>query len=344
MRRLDEVDLSTRLSRREEAEQLAAAQHRLLHLRLELGGQIGEGKIGPPLCVVFEGWDASGKGGAIKRLVGRLDPRHVRVAQFAAPTYDEKRHHFLWRFWPVLPGWGGMAVLDRSWYGRVLVERVEGFATDSQWGRAYDEIVSFETTLVAEGMILVKFWLHLSAEEQLRRFERRQADAYRAWKLTDEDWRNRDRRAEYEAAVEDMLERTDHPAAPWHLVAAEDKRWARVAVVRQVCEAIEAARWSAGQLTASRPMSSRVGRPASAIVCAKSSVSMVSTCSTPSAPPTARPHSAGRPTSTASAPSASATNTSRPRRTPPSRSTGQRPATASTTSGSARRLAMPPSS
>ncbi len=240
--RLNEVDLSARLSRVQEAEQLAAAQKRLLHLRLELGGQIGEGKIGPPLCVVFEGWDASGKGGAIKRLVDHLDPRHVRVSQFAAPTYDEKRHHFLWRFWPTLPGWGGMAVLDRSWYGRVLVERVEGFATEAQWRRAYDEIVSFEATLAAEGMILVKFWLHLSAKEQLRRFERRRADTYRAWKLTDEDWRNRGRRAEYEAAVEEMLARTDHPAAPWHVVAAEDKRWARVAVVRQVCEAIETAR------------------------------------------------------------------------------------------------------
>jgi polyphosphate kinase 2 (PPK2 family) len=239
--RLDEVDLTSRLSRSEEAEALTDAQRRLLHLRLELGGQIGDGKLGPPLCVVFEGWDASGKGGSIKRLVDHLDPRHVRVAQFAAPTYDEKRHHFLHRFWPVLPGWGGMAVLDRSWYGRVLVERVEGFATKREWRRAYDEIVGFETSLAAEGMILVKFWLHLSAEEQLRRFERRQADPYRAWKLTDEDWRNRVKRAEYTTAVEEMLDRTDHKAAPWHVIAAEDKRFARVAVVRQVCQAIEAA-------------------------------------------------------------------------------------------------------
>jgi polyphosphate kinase 2 (PPK2 family) len=154
MGRLDEVDLTLALSRKDEAKRLAEQQERLLRLRLALGGQIG-GKIGPPLCVVFEGWDASGKGGAIKRLVDHLDPRHVRVSQFAAPTYDEKRHHFLWRFWPVLPGWGGMAVFDRSWYGRVLVERVEGFATTEQWGRAYDEIVDFERTLAAEGMIMV---------------------------------------------------------------------------------------------------------------------------------------------------------------------------------------------
>jgi polyphosphate kinase 2 (PPK2 family) len=241
MSRLDQVDLSLQLPKPEAKKELAEAQRRLVHLRLLLGGQIGPGEIGPPLCVVFEGWDASGKGGVIKRLVDHLDPRHVRVVQFAAPTYDEKRHHFLWRFWPVLPGWGGMAVLDRSWYGRVLVERVEGFASEEAWGRAYEEIVDFETTLAAEGMILVKFFLHTSPEEQLRRFESRRRDPYRAWKLTEEDWRNRQKRAEYEAAVDDMLECTDIPAGPWHVVPAEDKRYARVAVVRTVCEAVESA-------------------------------------------------------------------------------------------------------
>jgi polyphosphate kinase 2 (PPK2 family) len=241
MTRLDEVDLTARLGRREAKEQLAAAQERLVHLRLLLGGQIGPGELGPPLCVLFEGWDASGKGGAIKRLVGPLDPRHVRVAQFAAPTRDEKRHHFLWRFWPVLPGWGGMAVLDRTWYGRVLVERVEGFAPEEAWRRAYEEIRDLETTLTAEGMVLVKFWLHVSPEEQLRRFEARRADPYKAWKLTEEDWRNRDKRGEYEEAVEEMLERTHVAAAPWHVIAADDKRSARVAVVRTVCAAVEAA-------------------------------------------------------------------------------------------------------
>ena len=144
MGRLDELDLGLKLSRAEEAQRLTNAQARLLQLRLVLGGLTGPGKIGPPVLVLFEGWDASGKGGAIKRLVGSLDPRHVRVAQFAAPTYDEKRHHFLWRFWPALPGWGGMAVFDRSWYGRVLVERVEQFATEEQWTRAYAEICEFE--------------------------------------------------------------------------------------------------------------------------------------------------------------------------------------------------------
>ena len=241
MSRLGAVDLSLKLSRSEEAQKLEAAQQRLVHLRLLLGGQIGPGEIGPPLLVIFEGWDASGKGGCIKRLVDHLDPRHVRVRQFAAPTYDEKRHHFLWRFWPVLPGWGGMAVLDRSWYGRVPVERVEGLASEEAWRRAYQEIVDLETTLAAEGTILVKLWLHLSPEEQLRRFESRRKDPYRAWKLTDEDWRNREKRPEYEAAVEEMLERTDHSRGRWFVIPAEDKRYARVAVVRTVCEEIEAA-------------------------------------------------------------------------------------------------------
>jgi polyphosphate kinase 2 (PPK2 family) len=238
--RLADVDLTDTLKRKQAGRRLAAAQTRLLQLRLLLGGQVGEHRLGPPLCVVFEGWDASGKGGALKRLVEPLDPRHVRVAQFAAPTPDEKRHHFLWRFWPVLPGWGGMTVLDRSWYGRVLVERVEGLATEEQWERAYDEIVAFERTLAAEGMLLVKFWMHVSDEEQLRRFEARRDDPLKAWKLTEDDWRNRAKRAEYEAAVEQMLDRTDSPHAPWHVVPADDKRTARVVVVETVCTVVEA--------------------------------------------------------------------------------------------------------
>jgi AMP-polyphosphate phosphotransferase len=237
--RLDQLDLSLKLSKQEEVERLAAGHRRLLALRLALGGKLGDGAIGPPVCALFEGWDASGKGGAIKRLVAPLDPRHVRVAQFAAPTYDEKRHHFLWRFYPMLPGWGGMAVLDRSWYGRVLVERVEGFAMIEQWERSYDEIVEFEKSLCLEGMILIKFWLHLSSEEQLKRFQRREKDPLKSWKLTDEDWRNREKRHAYERAVEDMLERTDHELARWQLVEGDSKRWARVKVVETVIREIE---------------------------------------------------------------------------------------------------------
>jgi len=239
MGRLDEVDLTQRLSGDEEKRQLKEQGNRLAQLRLTLGGLIGEGKVGPPLVVVFEGWDASGKGGAIKRLVAPLDPRHVRVSQFAAPTPDEKRHHFLGRFWPALPGWGGMTVFDRSWYGRVLVERVEEFATEEQWKRGYEEINAFEQTLANEGSIIVKFWLHTSPEEQLKRFESRAGDPLKSWKLTDEDWRNREKRPQYEAAVEEMLEKTDQPHARWHVIAGESKRFARVEVVRLVNEEIE---------------------------------------------------------------------------------------------------------
>jgi polyphosphate kinase 2 (PPK2 family) len=232
---LDELDLSLKLSKEEEAERLGAAWVRLQQLRLTLGGLIGDRELGPPVCVVFEGEDASGKGGAIKRLVSQLDPRHVRVRQFAAPSHDEKRHHFLWRFWPALPGWGGMAVFDRSWYGRVLVERVESIASREQWLRAYDEINSFERTLADEGLILIKFWLHISDEEQLKRFKRREKDPLKGWKLTDEDWRNREKRDAYAGAVEDMVARTSvEPHAVWHLIPADSKRYARVAVIETV--------------------------------------------------------------------------------------------------------------
>jgi polyphosphate kinase 2 (PPK2 family) len=236
---LDHLDLTLRLSREEEAERLDAAQRRLLALRLVLGGLIGDQGVGPPLCVVLEGWDASGKGGAITRLVASLDPRHVRVKQFAAPTHDEKRHHWLWRFWPALPGWGGMAVLDRSWYGRVLVERVEGLAPDAAWQRAYEEIRDFEHMLVAEGMVMVKLWLHISDGEQLKRFKAREKDPLKVWKLTEDDWRNREKRPQYELAVEDMIRETSTGFAPWTLVEAENKRYARVKVIETVIAAAE---------------------------------------------------------------------------------------------------------
>ncbi|HEY3491448.1 MAG TPA: UDP-galactose-lipid carrier transferase [Solirubrobacterales bacterium] len=253
MGRLDEIDLSLRLSKEEEGAGLKREGERLAQLRLTLGGLIGDHRLGPPLVVVFEGWDASGKGGAIKRLVAPLDPRHVRVSQFAAPSEDEKRHHFLGRFWPALPGWGGMTVFDRSWYGRVLVERVEGFAGEEEWRRAYGEIENFEQGLAAEGAIIVKFWLHISSDEQLKRFEARENDPLKEWKLTDEDWRNREKRPQYEAAVEEMLERTDRPHAPWRVIPAESKRFARVEVIRLVNEEIEAGMRRWGQDPPPRP-------------------------------------------------------------------------------------------
>jgi AMP-polyphosphate phosphotransferase len=237
--RLEDCDLSLKLSKDEEAKRLGRAQRRLLHLRLINGGQLNEGNLGPPVCVVFEGWDAAGKGGAIKRLVEPLDPRHVHVAPFAAPTPDELRHHFLWRFWPPLPGWGGMTIFDRSWYGRVLVERVENLATEVQWRRAYEEITDFEHTLAEEGMIVIKLWMHMSHEEQLRRFVRRRDDPLKAWKLTDEDWRNREKRAQYDGAVADMLRLTHGPLAPWDVVSSESKRNGRVEVIETVIRHME---------------------------------------------------------------------------------------------------------
>ena len=249
MGRLDELDLSLSLGKSEEKERLKEAQRRLLELRLRFAGKLdpADGRLGPPVCVLFEGWDASGKGGAIRRLVAPLDPRHVHVSQFAAPTEEEKRHHFLWRFWPPLPGWGEMAVFDRSWYGRVLVERVEGFATPEEWARAYGQIAEFEAALHAEGMVLIKFWLHVSDEVQLKRFKAREADPLKRWKLTPDDWRNREKRPQYLEAVEEMLDRTDTEHAPWHLVEADSKRYARVKVIETVIrEMDESAGRSAG--------------------------------------------------------------------------------------------------
>jgi polyphosphate kinase 2 (PPK2 family) len=239
MRLFDKVDLTARMSDEEYEVRLKAAQRRLLELRLHIGGHLDTPEVGPGLLVVFEGSDAGGKGGAIKRIVEPLDPRHYRVSAFAKPSLDEKRKHFLWRFWKEVPGLGQMALFDRSWYGRVLVERVEGYATRDQWKRAYEEIVQFERGLVLEGVMIVKFWLQISPEEQLRRFESRQRDALRSWKLTDEDWRNRKKLDQYEEAIEEMFARTHHELAPWHVVSGEQKRWARVVVLETLNQRIE---------------------------------------------------------------------------------------------------------
>jgi polyphosphate kinase 2 (PPK2 family) len=245
MGRLDSLDLTQRLARKDYEDRLLAAQRRLLQLRLHVGGQMVSDELGPGLLFVFEGSDAAGKGGAIKRLVEPLDPRHYRVSSFAKPTFDEKRHPFLWRFYPYVPGLGGMSVFDRSWYGRVLVERIEGFATEDQWGRAYEEIVNFERSNVLEGVIIVKLWLQISADEQLKRFEDRQNDPLRRWKITEEDWRNRTKAGEYAIAAEEMFERTDHHLAPWDVISGEHKRLARVQVLETAIHRVEQgiARW-----------------------------------------------------------------------------------------------------
>jgi polyphosphate:AMP phosphotransferase len=194
-----------------------------------------------PVAILFEGWDAAGKGGAVRRLVQRLDPRGYEVVPVAAPDATEKAHHYLWRFWKRLPRPGHLTVFDRSWYGRVLVERVEGFCTPAEWGRAYDEINEMERHLAGNGMVLVKFWLHISPDEQLRRFRERERLEWKRWKITEEDWRNRAKWDAYAAAVDEMLLRTSTPPAPWTVVAADSKLFARLKVLNTVAAAIQGA-------------------------------------------------------------------------------------------------------
>ena len=188
--------------------------------------------------ILFEGWDAAGKGGAIRRLIAPIDARLYRVISIAAPTDEERAQHYLWRFWRQLPRDGAMTIYDRSWYGRVLVERVEGFAHPDEWWRAYSEINDFEEQLVEHGIVLVKFWLHIDQAEQLRRFEERQQIAFKQHKITEEDWRNREKWDPYVQAVHDMVSRTSSAIAPWTLVAANDKRSARLQVLRTVAKAL----------------------------------------------------------------------------------------------------------
>lgn len=189
--------------------------------------------------LVFEGWDAAGKGGTIRRLTAALDARDYRIHPFSAPNDWEKSHHYLWRFWQRIPRDGKFAIFDRSWYGRVMVERVEGFASEAEWSRAFREIREFEDQIVDHGALLMKFWLHIDPEEQARRFRSRAETPYKSWKLTDEDWRNRDRWREYEAAVNEMVTRTSTAAAPWQLVPFNDKRYGRLEVLTRLCEAME---------------------------------------------------------------------------------------------------------
>ncbi|MEO7319414.1 MAG: UDP-galactose-lipid carrier transferase [Chthoniobacteraceae bacterium] len=193
------------------------------------------------VIIVFEGPDAAGKGGAIKRIVERLDPRLLRVHSVVKPTAEENQHHYLWRFWNKLPPYGQLVIFDRSWYGRVLVERVENFASDKEWKRAYQEINEFERLLVDDGAIFIKFYLHITKEEQLLRFKRREGDPYKHWKISDEDWRNRRKWDQHNSAAEAMFDKTSTPHAPWHVIAANFKWNARVKVVKAVVERIEEA-------------------------------------------------------------------------------------------------------
>jgi polyphosphate kinase 2 (PPK2 family) len=192
-----------------------------------------------PVVVLYEGWDAAGKGGNIRRLVRELDPRGYEVVPVAAPQGDEKTHHYLWRFWRALPKAGHISIFDRTWYGRVLVERIEGYARPCEWGRAYREINEFEAELADYGAAIIKFWLHISKEEQLARFEARQNTPDKTWKITEEDWRNRERWDSYWAAITDMVERTSTVHAPWTIVEANDKYHARVKALETVIKRIK---------------------------------------------------------------------------------------------------------
>jgi AMP-polyphosphate phosphotransferase len=232
---LDALDLSQKLPVDEYKERLEAAQVELSKLAFKLE------KRRRSATVLFEGWDAAGKGGAIRRITGALDAHQYRVISVAAPTDEERAQHYLWRFWRRLPRRGRFTIYDRSWYGRVLVERVESFAAEDEWQRAYGEINEFEEQLAQEGSVVVKYWLHISQDEQLRRFEARKTEPWKEYKLTEEDFRNRRKTADYERAAAEMVARTSTDYAPWTLVEAEDKRFSRIKVIETLCDRIREA-------------------------------------------------------------------------------------------------------
>jgi polyphosphate:AMP phosphotransferase len=232
---LQSLDMTQSLTREAYSIELKKQQGRVNKLFHKAKGK------GISVILVIEGWDAAGKGGAVRRLTAALDAHDYQIIPIAAPTDEEKAHHYLWRFWRHLSRAGRVTIFDRSWYGRVLVERVEGFAGESEWKRAYAEINHFEERLVQHGIVLVKYWLHITNEEQYRRFKERESTSYKQWKLTDEDWRNREKWDAYEQAVNDIAERTSTRIAPWTLVEANDKLFARVKVLRTLADRLEAA-------------------------------------------------------------------------------------------------------
>jgi AMP-polyphosphate phosphotransferase len=232
---LAHVDLGQKLTDAKYRKELHAWQERLSRL-----GWAAHAKQ-RSMVMVFEGWDAAGKGSAIRRVTQALDPRLYRVVGIAAPTDEERAQHYLWRFWRHLPRAGFVTIFDRSWYGRLLVERVEGFAPVSDWSRAYQEINDFEEQLARHGVVLNKFWVHISQDEQLRRFKERQKIAHKQYKITEEDWRNRKQWDAYELAVNDMVAHTSTEYAPWTLVAGNDKKFARIQILKTVCQWLEEA-------------------------------------------------------------------------------------------------------
>ena len=232
---LDRVDLTASLEKEQYAEDL----HKYKKKLHELSWEMYDAKRST--IIVFEGWDAAGKGGAIRRMTSAIDARLFRSISVAAPTDEERAQHYLWRFWRHVPRAGYITVYDRSWYGRVLVERVEGYAQTYEWMRAYQEINTFEEQLVENGVVIIKFWLHISPEEQLRRFKEREEISWKQYKITEEDWRNREQWDDYKQAVKTMVEHTSTGHAPWSLIPANDKLFARIDVLKTVCQRLKEA-------------------------------------------------------------------------------------------------------
>ena len=232
---LDTVDLSQRLSGKAYQNSLLEWQARCHRLFWEAYDR------SIPTVLVFEGWDAAGKGSAIKRVTGAIDARLYRIVCVGAPTDEENQFHYLWRFWKPLPAAGRVTLFDRSWYGRVLVERVEKFAKPEEWKRAYEEINAFEKQLLSQGTVLCKFWIHISPEKQMERFQKRLEVPYKRHKITDEDWRNREKWPAYEEAINEMIHRTDSPSAPWTVVAGNNKKFARIQILKTICGSLKKA-------------------------------------------------------------------------------------------------------
>ncbi len=233
--KLSEISLDKELSEEEYKKELKNLQSKLS----ELHNKLYRRKI--PVVIAYEGWDAAGKGGNIKRITEALDPRGFEVHPIASPLPNEKARHYLWRFWNRLPKTGHIAIFDRTWYGRVMVERLEGFCSENEWQRAYNEINEFEKELSDWGAVIIKFWVQIDKDTQLARFEERQNTPEKQWKITDEDWRNREKWDLYETAVNEMLRKTNTTYAPWHVLESNDKKYARIKALRIVIDAIEAA-------------------------------------------------------------------------------------------------------
>ena len=230
---LSGIDLSKTMTREAYKKEIDRLQKKLELLHSELY------RLRIPVVLGFEGWDAGGKGGAIRRLTSHLDPRGYQVCPTAAPNDIEKKHHYLWRFWNHMPKAGHIAIFDRTWYGRVMVERLEGFCSENDWQRAYNEINEFEKELKDWGAVIIKFWVQIDKDTQLARFQERQNNPEKQWKITDEDWRNREKWDEYEVAVNEMLQKTNTEYAPWHILESVDKKYARIKALKIVIEEIK---------------------------------------------------------------------------------------------------------